>query len=95
MEGKHGQGQDGQGRSLSVSSISPQKSTTFGCSATEFAGFYRKSAGDSTGSLCNSTGCSTVGVLGDGEVLEWCGRIGEMEMELVMAQEQRIQMEEE
>ena len=28
-------------------------------------------------------------------MLEWCGRIGEMEMELVMAQEQRIQMEEE
>ena len=36
-----------------------------------------------------------MGVLGDGEVLEWCGRIGEMEMELVMAQEQRSQMEEE
>jgi len=36
-----------------------------------------------------------VEVLGDGEVLEWCGRIGEMEMELVMAQEQRSQMEEE
>ena len=32
-------------------------------------------------------------VLEDGEVLEWCGRIGEME--LVMAQEQRNQMEEE
>ena len=36
-----------------------------------------------------------MGVLGDGEVLEWCGRIGEMEMELVMAQEQRSQMEKE
>ena len=34
-------------------------------------------------------------VLGDGGVLEWCGRIGEMEMELVMAQEQRNQMEDE
>ena len=31
----------------------------------------------------------------DGEVLEWCGRRIEMEMELVMAQEQRNQMEEE
>ena len=36
-----------------------------------------------------------MGVLGDGEVMEWCGRIGEMDMELVMAQEQRSQMEEE
>ena len=34
-------------------------------------------------------------ILGDGEVLEWCGRIGEMEMELVMAQEQRSQMKKE
>ena len=34
-------------------------------------------------------------VLGDGEVLDWCRRIGEMEMELVMAQEQKNQMEEE
>ena len=57
-------------------------------------GSYRKLRG-STGSLCNSTGCSIVGVLGDGEVMEWCGRIGEMEMEQVMAQEQRSQMEKE
>ena len=49
MEGKHGQGQGSEERSQRVSSISPQKSTTFGCSATEFAGFYRKSAGDPTG----------------------------------------------
>ena len=34
-------------------------------------------------------------VLEDSEVLEWYGRIGEMEMELVMAQEQRNQMGEE
>lgn len=36
-----------------------------------------------------------MGVLGDGEVMEWCGRISEMEMDLVMAQEQRSQMENE
>ena len=34
-------------------------------------------------------------VLEDGEVMEWCGRLGEMDMELVMAQEQRNQVEEE
>ena len=59
------------------------------------AGDPTRNAGVSTGSLCNSTGYLAVEVLGDGEVLEWCGRIGEMEMELVMAQEQRNQMEEE
>jgi len=80
MEGKHGQGQGSEERSQRVSSISPQKSTTFGCLATEFAGFYRKSAGDptgnaeySTGSLGISTGRSVVGVLGDGGVEEVYG----------------------
>ena len=31
-------------------------------------------------------------VLSDGEVMEWYGRIGEVEMGLVMAQRQRSQM---
>ena len=56
MEGKHGQGQGSEERSQRVSSISPQKSTMFECSATEFAGFYRKSAGDPTGNSEYSTG---------------------------------------
>ena len=49
-------------------------------------GSYRKLR-NSTGSLLTSTGCSTMGVLGDGEVMERYGWIGKMEMELVMAQE--------
>ena len=36
-----------------------------------------------------------MGVLGDGEVMEWYGWIGKMEMELVMAQEQINKMEKE
>ena len=36
-----------------------------------------------------------MGVLGDGEVMEWYGWIGKMEMELVMAQGQRNKMEKE
>ena len=57
-------------------------------------GSYRKLR-DSTGNLLTSTGCYTVGVLGDGEVMERYGRIGKMEMDLVMAQEQRNNMEKE
>ena len=34
-------------------------------------------------------------VLSDGEVMEWYGRISEMDMDLVMAQEQRSRMENE
>ena len=47
-------------------------------------GSYRK-LGISTGSLLTSTGCSTVGVLGDGGVKELCGWIGKMKEELEMA----------
>ena len=36
-----------------------------------------------------------MGVLGDGEVMEWYGWIGKVEMELVMAQRQRNKMERE
>ena len=36
-----------------------------------------------------------MGVLGDGEEMEWYGWIGKMEMELVMAQGQRNMVEEE
>ena len=36
-----------------------------------------------------------MGVLGDGEVMEWYGWMGKMEMELVMAQGQRNMVEEE
>ena len=57
-------------------------------------GFYRKLR-NSTGSLLTYTGCPTVGVLGDGEVMERYGWIGKMEMELVMAQGQRNKMEKE
>ena len=60
------------------------------------------SAGDSTGNsrvstgrLCNSTGWLAVEVLGDDGVLEWCGRLSEMEMDLMMAQELENQMKEE
>ena len=55
-------------------------------------GSYRKLR-KSTGSLLASTRCSTMGVLGDGEVMERYGWIGKMEMELVMAQGQRNKME--
>ena len=59
-------------------------------------GSYRKLK-NSTGNLLTSAGCSTVGVLGDGEVMEWYGWIGKMEMEMepVMAQGQRNKMEKE
>ena len=57
-------------------------------------GSYRK-LGISTGSLLTSTGCSTVGVLGDGGVEEIYGWIGRMKRELVMAQGQRDKMEKE
>ena len=59
------------------------------------AGDPTGNSGISTGSLLTSTGCSTVGVLGDGGVMEWYGWIGKMEMELVMAQGQRNEMEKE
>ena len=57
-------------------------------------GSYRK-LGISTGSLLPSTGCSAVGVLGDGGVKELYGRIGRMKRELEMAQGQRDEMERE
>ena len=57
-------------------------------------GSYRK-LGISTGSLLTSTGCSTVGVLGDGGVEELYGWIGRVQRELVMAQGQRYKMEKE
>ena len=57
-------------------------------------GSYRKLR-ISTGSLLTSTGCSTVGVLGDGGVEELYGWISRMKRELVMAQGQRDQMEKE
>jgi len=49
-------------------------------------GILQETQGISTGSLLTSTGCPTVGDLGDGEVMEWYGGAGMMEMELVMAQ---------
>ena len=74
----------------------------FGCSATEFAGFYRKPAGDptgnsgiSTGSLCNSTGCVVSGSLVMVKGWNGFGWIGEVEMELVMTQGQRNRRENE
>ena len=54
-------------------------------------GSYRK-LGISTGSLLTSTGCSAVGVLGDGGVKELCGWIGKMKEELVMTYGQRDEM---
>ena len=48
-------------------------------------GSYRKLR-ISTGSLLTSTGCSAIGVFGDGGVKERYGWIGKMDMELVMAQ---------
>ena len=55
-------------------------------------GSYRK-LGISTGSLLPSTGCSTVGVLGDGGVNELYGWICRMRGELVMAYGQSDDME--
>ena len=57
-------------------------------------GSYRK-LGISTGSLLTSTGCSVVGVLGDGGVEELYGWIGRMERELMMARGQRYEMRKE
>ena len=51
-------------------------------------GSYRK-LGIPTGSLLTSTGCSTVGVLGDGGVKELYRWIGKMKEELVMPYGQR------
>ena len=59
-----------------------------------YRGSYRK-LGISTGSLLTSTGCSTVGVFGDGGVKELCGWIGKMKEELVMTYGQRDEMERE
>ena len=47
--GRLGNGQEGSERFQGIQNIIPQKSTTFRCSATKFAGFYRMSAGDPTG----------------------------------------------
>lgn len=57
-------------------------------------GSYRKLE-ISTGCLLPSTGCSAVGVLGDGGVKELYGWIGRMKRELEMAQRQRDEMERE
>ena len=54
-------------------------------------GSYRKLR-ISTGSLLTFTGCSVVGVLGDGGVKELYGWIGKMKEELVMAYGQRDEM---
>jgi len=43
-------------------------------------GILQETQGISTGSLLTSTGCPTVGALGDGEAMEWYGGAGMMEM---------------
>ena len=57
-------------------------------------GSYRK-LGISTGSLLTSTGCPTVGVLGNGGVKELYGWMGMMKEELEMAYGQRDEVERE